>query len=156
MGWDFDPPARDERGRPVRRVHLYRWLRYGDPLVQAPLTGRQVELLLDGYVRHARGWRVPPLTVLWPGGLRVELPREGSELARIHRADGEPLRFGDTVPVWLTAFVWHGGLGLAGEALLAGGPPRRAVPVTLRAGLFALLSDPAYAIPPECARWLEH
>jgi 2',3'-cyclic-nucleotide 2'-phosphodiesterase (5'-nucleotidase family) len=156
MGWDFDPPARHEQGRPLRRAHLYRWLRYGDPLVQAPLTGRQVELLLDGYVRHVRGWRVPPLTVLWPGGLRVELPREGSELARIHRADGRPLRFGDTVPVWLTAFVWHGGLGLAGEALLPGGPPLRAVPVTLRAGLFALLSDPAYAIPPECARWLEH
>ncbi|HEX9844732.1 MAG TPA: hypothetical protein VGC20_18370, partial [bacterium] len=154
MRWVFAPPARGELGSPLRRAHLYRWLRYDDTLVQGRLTGRQVALLLDGYVRHERGWRVLPLEVFWPGGLAVDVPQEGSELSAVRQADdGAVLPRDGTVPVWLTAFVWYGGLGLAPRALLPGGPPLRALPGSLRERLFALLSDPALVIPAPCARW---
>jgi 2',3'-cyclic-nucleotide 2'-phosphodiesterase (5'-nucleotidase family) len=156
MRWDFVPPQRGELGRPLRRAHLYRWLRYEDTLVQAPLTGRQVALLLDGWVRQEHGWRVPASEVLWPGGLAVAVPQEGSELRDLRRAaEGAVLAPDAAVPVWLTAFVWYGGLGLAPRALLPGGAPLRELPGSLRERLFALLNDPALALPAPCARWLE-
>ncbi len=156
MRWHYWRPAPAEIDGPLRRAHLLRWIRFDETLVQGRLTGRQIALLLDGYVRQLRGWRVPAPVVLWPGGLRVTLPEEGSELTELYRvSDGRALEPDETAPVWLTAFLWYGGLGLAPQALLSGGPPAREAPLPLRATLFALLSDPAFVPPPECARWLE-
>jgi hypothetical protein len=157
MRWRFAPPARTELGAPLRRAHLHRWILYGDRLVQSELTGRQIELLLEGYVRHLRGWKVRDTQVLWPGGLAVTLPEKGSLMESLNlAADGAPLERHRAYPVWLT--VWHryGGAGLAAQALLRPGPEWGRSDATLRAGLFAWLSDPALALPPQCARWLEH
>lgn len=154
MRWDFLPPTPAERGAPLRRAHLYRWMRYGETVVQAPLTGEQVRLLLAGYVRHLRGWRVAPLEVLWPGGLEVAVAAGGAQVLSVRGADGAPLPRDGSVPVWLTGFVWYGGLGLAHEALLPGGAPLREGTGTLREALFALVSGPDAALPAECQRWL--
>jgi len=153
--WRFVAPPRDEVGEPVRLAHLVRWLPFDERLVQGRLTGRQVALLLDGYVRWSRGWRTRPGTVLWPGGLNAPVPPEGSELAGLRRVGGgAPLEPTAHMPVWISAFIWYGGLGLAPRALLPGGPPLREAPARLREALFALLSDPAFALPGPCARWL--
>ena len=155
MRWHYVRPDPEEIGGPLRRAHLLRWMRFDETLVRGRLTGRQVALLLDGTVRQLHGWRVPPPAVLWPGGLRIALPQEGSELTELHRlGDGSPLAPDAAAPVWLTAFLWYGGLGLAQQALLPGGPPEREAPQPLRSALFALLSDTAFDPPPECARWL--
>ncbi len=157
--WRFEKPGKTALGQPLRRGHIYRWMRYPDTLVRVQLTGRQIEILLEGYVRHMRKWRVPGLEVLWPGGLRVSLAEKGSRIASLRRAaDGKPLAPQRRYPVWLTSYLRHGGLGLARRALIqpgGKGPREPAIPRSLRAGLFNLLSDPAMEIPPECARWLE-
>ncbi len=153
--WVYEPPTRDERGQPVRRAHLYRWQRYPERLVKAHLTGRQIEHLLDGYVRHRRGWRVSPLAVLWPGGLEATIAPGGSRLQSLTRqAGGRSIRPHALYPVWLTQFVWYGGLGLAPEALLQPDWKLREVEIPLRAGLFALLNDPRFALPEACRGWL--
>lgn len=155
--WDFWPPARGEIGQPLRRAHLFRWLRFDEPLVQGRLTGRQVALLLDGYMRWSHRWRVPRGDVLWPGGLQVTLVPHGSQIAGLRRmVDGGSLREATRVPVWLTAYHWYGGGGLAARALLSGNPPLRASTSGLRSALFSLLSDRAFPVPGVCARWLGH
>jgi 2',3'-cyclic-nucleotide 2'-phosphodiesterase/3'-nucleotidase len=156
MGWAFEPPAREERGQPLTRAHLHRWLTHDESLVRVTLSGRQIALLLDGYVRHERHWRVPPHEVLWPGGLRAVLPEAGSELAALRRAEGDaPLHPHTAYPVWLTAFAWYGGLSRARQALLPGDAPQREAATSLREALFEALSDPAFVLPAPCVRWLE-
>ena len=155
MLWRYDPPEKSEIGSPLRRAHLYRWMAFGNRMVQARLTGRQIELLLEGYVRHVRKWRVRYLEVLWPGGLRVEIAAKGSQITALHRkSDGSRLERHRSYPVWLTDFIWNGGGALAQKALLRPDQRLRQVPVTLRAAMFALLSDPSRELPAECGRWL--
>lgn len=157
--WRFEKPGKAALGQPLRRGHLYRWMRYPDTLVRVRLTGRQIEILLEGYVRHMRKWRVPALEVLWPGGLRVSLAEKGSRIRSLRLAsDGRPLAPQRLYPVWLTSYLRHGGLGLARRALIQPGgigSHEPAISRSLRAGLFNLLSDPATEIPQQCARWLE-
>ena len=157
MRWRFHPPRKEDLGSPLRRAHLYRWMPYAETLVSARLTGRQIEILLDGHLRHLRGRRVPDLEVFWPGGLRLTPTPSGSEIAELSLDGVEGLLSpSQTHSVWLTAYTWHGGGGLAARALLRPGQRERAVPISLRAGMFALLSNPRFNPPPPCARWLEN
>jgi len=149
--------------RPLLRADLYRWMIYRETLVLASLTGRQIALLLEGYVRHLRKWVVRHSSVLWPGGLVVEVREKGSEIVGLRRkSDGAALNPRARYPVWLTDFIWNGGGGLAPKALIAREQriaARPAVPggpvFVLREAVFALLNDPGFQAPPECKRWLE-
>ena len=149
--------------RPLLRADLYRWMIYRETLVLASLTGRQIALLLEGHVRHLRKWVVRHSSVLWPGGLVVEVREKGSEIVSLRReSDGAALNPQARYPVWLTDFIWHGGGGLAPKALIArdqkiaARPPALGGAVfVLREAVFALLNDPGFRVPPECARWLE-
>lgn len=156
MRWRFHRPPKTQQGRSVRRADLYRWMAFGETLVRASLTGRQIALLLDGYVRHRRKWKVPYLAVLWPGGMEVAIAPKGSEITALGRkATGRPIRPHERYPVWLTAFIWFGGGGLAPRALIRPEQWRGEQPGTLREALFAMLRDPEFAVPPVCARWME-
>ena len=136
---------------------------YRENLVLVSLTGRQIALLLEGYVRHLRKWVVRHSSVLWPGGLVVEVREKGSEIVGLRRgADGAALNPRARYPVWLTDFVWNGGGGLAPKALIARDQKIAARPpvpggavFVLREAVFALLNDPDFQVPPECKRWLE-
>ncbi|MCH8886990.1 MAG: 5'-nucleotidase C-terminal domain-containing protein [SAR324 cluster bacterium] len=149
--------------RPLLRADLYRWMIYRENLVLASLTGRQIALLLEGYVRHLRKWVVRHSSVLWPGGLVVEVREKGSEIVGLRRgSDGAALNPRARYPVWLTDFVWNGGGGLAPKALIARDQKIAARPpvpggavFVLREAVFALLNDPGFRVPPECKRWLE-
>lgn len=168
MLWRGLPPGKDELGQRITRAHLQRWLPYGDTLVLRRLTGRQIALLLDGYVRHLRGWRVPDDEVLWPGGLVIEAPEGGSQVTALRPESlvqpggvSAPLANHDPLPVWLTAYHANGGAGLLPRVLepvnvrAQDGVETPYTRLTLRAGLFAMLSDQGFEPPAQCARWLE-
>ena len=153
------------QSRPVLRADLYRWMTYRETLVLASLTGRQIALLLEGYVRHLRKWVVRNSAVLWPGGLAVEVREKGSEIITLRRkSDGAEIRPRARYRVWLTDFIWNGGGGgLAPKALIARVQRITGLPssnqqggFSLRETVFAMLNDPDFQVPPECARWLEN
>ncbi|MEE8434247.1 MAG: 5'-nucleotidase C-terminal domain-containing protein [bacterium] len=152
------------QARPLLRADLYRWMIYRETLVLASLTGRQIALLLEGHVRHLRKWVVRNSSVLWPGGLVVEVREKGSQIVSLRRkSDGTSLNPRARYPVWLTDFIWNGGGGLAPKALIAREQKIATRPAvlggagfTLREAVFSLLNDPGFQVPPECARWLEN
>jgi 2',3'-cyclic-nucleotide 2'-phosphodiesterase (5'-nucleotidase family) len=165
MLWREQLPTVEEIGRPVRRLHLFRWMPYEDRPVQAALSGRQIAILLEPYVRWRRGLVVPPGEVLHPGGLTPFWePRGGEALAVAvghwpHSTQPPPgdaplLEPHRSYPVWLTAYHWSGGGGLASQALLHPSQLRAETHTNLREAVFELLSVTEVELPKECQRWL--
>ena len=164
-GWRFEKPARAERGRPITRGHLYRWMPFAEPMLRVMLYPRQAQIMLEGHLRRERGWRVPEGHVLWPGGLFMEIPTEGSEPGPLRDAATmrllEPER---RHPFWLGSYHWHGGGGMRQQALLPPAPPMVRVSdapqavqlkAPLREVLFGYLRAPGLPLPDACTRWLE-
>jgi 2',3'-cyclic-nucleotide 2'-phosphodiesterase (5'-nucleotidase family) len=153
--WRFVYPRAGEIGTPVRRAHLYRWMRYGNPLVLAAITPRQIALMLEPYARHVRGLNARYSIVLHPGGLVPKIAPGGTEVLSL-RPEGRQAALPphDPVPVWLTNYHWNGGGGLAARALLHPGQETGRTKVALREMVFELLSDPAAGLPPPCKTFL--
>ncbi|MCZ6841799.1 MAG: metallophosphoesterase [SAR324 cluster bacterium] len=154
MMWRYVPPRQEELGAPVRRAHLHRWMRHGNPLVLARLQPRQAALLLGPFARHQSGQRARFSAVLYPGGLRAQMAPGGTEVLRLIREDGSPLSSNGNLPVWLTNYHWNGGGGLARQALLHPSQFAGRTRVPLRELVFRLLSDPGLELPPACRSYL--
>ena len=155
MVWRAGAPAPDDLGRPVRRAHLYRWMRYGNPLVQAELTARQMALLLGPYARRVRELNARYSAVLFPGGLEPRIAPHGTEVVALLPQGGtEPLPPHERVRVWLTNYHWNGGGGLAARALLHSSQVVRRTGGTLREAVFRLLSEPGVDLPRACRAFL--
>lgn len=157
--------GKKERGQPLRRMHLLRWLPYRDEWVLTSITGRQVQLLLEPYVRHVRKWRIHPNLVLWPGGMALQLPAKGSEITSLsgilENGKQLPLSPNAWYGVWMTRYIRHGGGGLAPKSLLIRDntptrPPMAISPPhdSLREAVFSLLSKDRPPLPAPCGKWL--
>ena len=152
--WRYDRFFKRDRGRRIVRADVYRWIPHDDAVLAARVTGRQIALLLEPYVRNGQGWRVPPSLVLFPGGMEASLQRRTSEVKLLRSQDGAELRPHDSYPIWLTQWHAWGAGGLARKALLQAqqlGPVR--VP-SLREAVFRWLAAPGFTPPPACAKFL--
>ena len=155
MLWRVQPLRRRDVGTVITQAHLRRWLPEEDTLLLARLTGRQVELLLGPYVRHLRGWRVPPSQVFHPGGLELSIAPRGSRVLELARSGTRsPLRAGAEYPVWLTSYAWSGGGGLLPKALVQPTQLLLATEVSLRDAVMAWMSADEFAPPPACQPFL--
>jgi hypothetical protein len=134
---------------------LQQWIPNDDPLVAATLTGRQVALLLAPYVRYAQGWRVPPSSVLFPGGLEATVQRKRSEVAEVGlEGGGEPLKTRASYLVWMTQYHRFGGGGLAPHALVEPTQSTHVTATGLREAVVEYLADAAAPLPSACERVL--
>lgn len=153
--WNLPRLTKSDFGRQVTRGDLHRWIVQDDRLVWATLTGRQVSLLLEPYVRLAHGWKAPPGQVLFPGGLEVSLRPKHSEAESLSVSGSmAPLRDEDRYGVWMTHYHRFGGGGIAARALIQPEQPYRLASVALREALMDLLSDSSAGLPPACERFL--
>jgi 2',3'-cyclic-nucleotide 2'-phosphodiesterase (5'-nucleotidase family) len=146
-------PERGERGRALTRGDVLRWFAR-DALVQAELTGRQVALLLRGYVRRSQGWSAPADQVLYPGGLTLAVPPKRTDAVWTWAATGSPLAAHAVQRVWMAEYHRLGGGGLAAQALVQPTQPYRSVDFTLAEALVGLLADPSVPLPAPCAGFL--
>jgi 2',3'-cyclic-nucleotide 2'-phosphodiesterase (5'-nucleotidase family) len=165
MLWRPDNPRPEALGGPIRRGDLFRWMPYEDEPVRAELTGRQMALLLEPYVRLRRKLRVFPGDVLYPGGLTPFWKALGGEAYALaigswHNSGDDPPAEAPLLdpharyPVWITSYVAAGGEGLAPRALLHPSQLGETLPITLREAVFELLSDPNAELPKVCRRWM--
>jgi hypothetical protein len=138
---------------------------YEDELVRAELTGRQIAMLLEPYVRMKRGLVEVPGNVLYPGGLTPFWQRLGGEAFAVAAGSWRPrkrmpppgaplLEPHEEYPVWITAYVATGGGGLAPRALLHPSQLGESLPITLREVVFEYLSDPRAELPKACLGWM--
>ena len=151
------PPrwTREDFGRPLTRGDVSRWIGQDDALVLAELTGRQIALLLEPYVRQMHGWRTPASQVLYPGGLDVELAPKRSEAASLRLAGSlESVQDYRPYTLWMGRYHRFGGGGLAARALIGPDQPARLVPLTLREAVLEFLADPEAPLPEACASLL--
>ncbi|MCH8843489.1 MAG: hypothetical protein IID61_11010 [SAR324 cluster bacterium] len=156
MLWRVHLPDANDVGSTVRRAHLYRWMIYEERPVLASLTGRQMALLLEPFLRYKRRLSQFPGNVLNPGGLTLRHAAKGTEVLRLaDAASGEELARHQRYPVWMGDFHWNGGGGIARKALVHPSQQRAALEATLREGVFDLLADPATVLPAHCNAWLE-
>jgi 2',3'-cyclic-nucleotide 2'-phosphodiesterase (5'-nucleotidase family) len=153
--WNLPRLTKSDYGRRVTRGDLHRWIVQDDRLVWAALTGRQVSLLLEPYIRQAHGWKVPLAQVLFPGGLELSLQPKRSEAESLSISGSmAPLRDEDRYGVWMTHFHRFGGGGIAARALIQLEQPYRPASVALREAVMNLLSDASAGLPPACDRFL--
>jgi 2',3'-cyclic-nucleotide 2'-phosphodiesterase (5'-nucleotidase family) len=153
--WNWPKLTAADKGRNLTRGDVHRWIPQDDRLVRAELYGRQITLLLEPYVRQQHGWRIPPSTVLAPGGLDLTLVPQRSEAVRVRIAGTDDALRPDTVyTVWMSTYHRFGGSGLAARALLEPTQPYRLEPTTLREAVLALLADGNAPLPSECDSFL--
>jgi 2',3'-cyclic-nucleotide 2'-phosphodiesterase (5'-nucleotidase family) len=155
--WNWGRYTKGDKGRPVTSRDLRRWIQQDDRLVISTLTGRQIALMLQPYVRVTHGWKVPRVQTLYPGGIDVTLSLNRSEAAALHRLDpSEALDARANYRVWLTEYHRFGGGGVAPRALVLVDQPYRMTGISLRNALADFLADPALGLPSACERVLTH
>ncbi len=160
MLWRYQPFRKQDREHPITRGQVFRWIQPDDTLVQAQLSGRQMELLLGPYVRFAQGWRTQPAQVLYPGGLEALIAGRASELQMLRdQATGTNLDPYTKYPLLLARYHWDGGGGSAAKALIAPDQLTARTGFSLREAVFALLEAPDFSVPEPCrgmvGRWPE-
>jgi hypothetical protein len=147
--------TRHDVGRRLTRGDIGRWISQDDPLVFAELTGRQISLLLEPYVRQMHGWRTPTSQVLYPGGLDVALAPKRSEAVSVRLAGAlDAVQDYRRYFLWMARYHRFGGGGLAARALIEPDQPARILPLTLREAVLDYLAAPAAPLPEACAKLL--
>ncbi len=141
---------------PLRRRHLFNWIRYDNKPVLTRLYGRQMVRLLEPYIGYRSGRRVRSSAVLAPGGIIVRHNASGSEAyTRLINKEGFALGLKSLYRVWMTNYHWNGGSGIASRAMLHQTQLIRKEPFFLRDLVFENLSDPAMELPEECGVFLK-
>ncbi len=129
--WFWRPLPSAEVGQPLRRRHLFGWIRYDNTLVQALQAPRQLELWQEPWRRWQSGKRVR-----YHALLKLRGPQEVPE---------------DEVAVWFTNYHWNGGSGLAFRTLRQRSQELQRRPQTLREVVFEHLRSDATSLPAECS-----
>ncbi|MBF0278044.1 MAG: metallophosphoesterase [SAR324 cluster bacterium] len=141
--WRWKKLLRNELGAPLKRLHLFRWLPYDNFPVLSQLYGRQIQILLDPYLRQQRGLSFRSNSLLAPGGFQAILSENEDGASSTLKHMETSLSLSESFPVWMSNYHWNGGGGLVGEALVHPTQKIKEIGQTLRDLLFAYLQRPA-------------
>ena len=147
--WKWRDGAFPQVREPLRRRHLFQWMRYDNRGILVKLYGQQIKILLTTWHRQRKQRRIRLSSLLWPVGFSLQ------EQTQTWRINNLPLQKYKKYSVWITNYHWNGGSGVAHSALLDKSQVQLASKEFIKELVFQLLRKKEMLLPLACQSFLE-
>lgn len=152
--WSWKSVRKNSPGKVISRTDLFKWIKYDNEYVQVKVFGKQLEILLNAFLKKKKKRKYRNHSLLVPAESQLILMSSDGDWNWMMNKENKWLEPKKSYLIWLSKYHWNGGSGVVKRAIIKPEQLNKKYDLKIRDQVFSYLSSPFYSLPDSCKRFL--